>query len=78
MQGEFTSNHDILKKVGVNILKVRTAKNLTIEELSRKSGMDSGLLSNIELGLVDISFTTLLTLGDALEVSPSRILENVA
>ena len=75
MQDKYTSGNKDLEKVGVRILMVREAKNLSNEELSRKSGLDGNLLSRIEQGLEDISFLAFLDLSAALEISPSQLLK---
>ncbi|MGV9295653.1 MULTISPECIES: helix-turn-helix domain-containing protein [Amycolatopsis] len=49
-------------------LRARRSGRFTVEELSARSGVSAGLISQIERGIGNPSFATLLRLANALEV----------
>jgi quercetin dioxygenase-like cupin family protein len=49
-------------------LKARRSGRFTVEELSARSGVSAGLISQIERGIGNPSFATLLRLANALDV----------
>jgi transcriptional regulator with XRE-family HTH domain len=57
---------DILSHLGRNIKTARKLKQLSQLELEILSGIDTGDLSRIENGLVNITFTKLIKLAKAL------------
>jgi Helix-turn-helix. len=59
-----------LQKIGANLLRIRTAKGLTQEELSYRCDVDRAKISKIESGQVNLVVTTLLDLAEGLEVDP--------
>ncbi len=63
-----------LKKLGSNIKRLREAKNLSLRELSYACDIDNSKISKIEKGQINITFTTILQLAKALEISPSELL----
>lgn len=63
-----------LKKLGANIKRLREGKNLSLRELSYACDIDNSKISKIEKGQVNITFTTILQLAKALEISPSELL----
>ncbi len=68
------SDEGNLLKLGLNIKKLREAKGLSFRQLSYACDIDNSKISKIEKGLVNITFTTILQLAKALEVSPSELL----
>jgi Predicted transcriptional regulator with C-terminal CBS domains len=64
-----------LQKIGANLLRIRTAKGLTQEELSYRCDVDRAKISKIESGQVNLVVTTLLDLAEGLEVDPSELLD---
>jgi len=64
-----------LKKLGLNIKKLREAKGLSFRELSYACDIDNSKISKIEKGQINITFTTILQLARALEVTPSELLQ---
>jgi transcriptional regulator with XRE-family HTH domain len=64
-----------LKKLGANIKRLREAKNLSLRELSYECDIDNSKISKIEKGQINITFTTILQLANALEVQPSELLK---
>lgn len=61
-------------EIGSNIKKERERAHLTQEVLSEMIEMGTTNLSDVERGVVGISFTTLLNICEALHVSSDRIL----
>ncbi len=55
--------------IGREIRAFRKRQNITVSELSDKTGLSIGMLSKIENGNTSPSLTTLQTLADALNVS---------
>lgn len=64
-----------LKKLGAKIKRLREAKNLSLRELSYECDIDNSKISKIEKGQINITFTTILQLANALEVQPSELLK---
>ena len=63
-----------LKKLGANIKRLREMKNLSLRELSYACDIDNSKISKIEKGQINLTFTTILQLAKALEISPSELL----
>ncbi|MEO6508798.1 MAG: helix-turn-helix transcriptional regulator [Patescibacteria group bacterium] len=68
------NNKKYLKILGANIKRLRETKNLSLRELSYACDIDNSKISKIEKGQINITFTTLLQLANALEIHPSEIL----
>ena len=64
-----------LKKLGLNIKKIREAKEFSFRKLSYACDIDNSKISKIEKGQINITFTTILQLAKALEVNPSELLQ---
>lgn len=64
-----------LAAIGATIRRSRTGR-FTVKELSRVSGVSAGLISQIERGLGNPSFTTLTRLAYALGLSIGSFFEN--
>lgn len=64
-----------LKKLGAKIKSLRVSKNLSLRELSYACDIDNSKISKIEKGQINITFTTILQLANALEVAPSELLK---
>jgi transcriptional regulator with XRE-family HTH domain len=63
----------LLATVGGQVRVLRKMRNLTIEETGRRSGVSTGLLSQIERGRANPSFSTLAQLAHALGVPIGRL-----
>lgn len=63
--------------LGVRIGYLRRLKGMTQEQLAERAGISMGFLSQIEAPnmVVGISLATLLSIADALELPPSKLLE---
>ncbi len=65
----------MMDDVGKKIKELRTNNNLTLNDLSIKSGLSIGYLSQLERGLTTIAIDTLNNLGQILGVELSYFLE---
>lgn len=66
-----------IASVGREIHKLRKARRLTLEELSRQADVSVGLISQIEHGRGNPSFNTLVQLAHALDTALPRLLLNL-
>jgi transcriptional regulator with XRE-family HTH domain len=64
-----------LKRLGVNIKRLREAKGLSLRELSYECDIDNSKISKIEKGQINITFTTILQLAKALNITPSELVK---
>jgi transcriptional regulator with XRE-family HTH domain len=64
---------DLSGKVGREIRRLRRAGGWTLEELSDRSGISTGLISQVERGLGNPSFSTMVQLAHALGVPVARL-----
>lgn len=64
--------------IGLNVSIQRHVQNLTQEELAEKSGVSKQFICNIECGRAIPSLNTVLSLCDALAVSPNDLLHHSA
>lgn len=60
---------------GKNLLRIRTEKGLSQDEVAARCRVTKGSISVIENGGRNFSFTTLLALAKALEVHPKELLD---
>lgn len=63
-----------LKLLGANIKRLREAKQLSLRDMSYACNIDNSKIAKIEKGQINITFTTILQIADALETNPSEIL----
>ena len=67
----------LLKLIGKRIKKLRLEKNRSLNSFAfNECLITSATLSRVENGLVDLKFTTLIKIANALEIPPSKLLEN--
>ena len=59
--------HPILTTFGLRIRELRTAKNISQEDLALRSGMDRSYVGGVERGERNISLVNIGKLADALE-----------
>jgi transcriptional regulator with XRE-family HTH domain len=60
-----------LKIFGANIKRLREGKQLSLLKMSYACNIDNSKIAKIEKGGVNITFTTLIQLAEALEIHPS-------
>jgi transcriptional regulator with XRE-family HTH domain len=66
---------DIQKKFGDKLRELRTAKNLSQEELGLKSKLHRTYISDIERGERNVSLINIEKIAKALGVSPDQLLK---
>ncbi len=66
---------DDAKKLGENLKKIRTSKNITQTEFAEKLGVDKSFVSNIENGKTNPTLSTITNLAQALGVSTNELLK---
>ena len=59
---------DDAKKLGENLKKIRTKKNITQTELAKTLGVDKSFVSNIENGKTNPTLSTITNLAQTLGV----------
>ncbi len=62
------------KIIGSKIKELRTNKKMTLKELSEKTSLSTGFLSQLERGLTSIATDSLLNIAEALDVELSYFL----
>jgi transcriptional regulator with XRE-family HTH domain len=65
----------INSRVAHNLRLVRSARDLTLDQLAKKSGVSKGMLVQIEQGRTNPSVATLCRIANALGVTVSRFVE---
>ena len=66
---------DDAKKLGENLKKVRTKKNITQTGLAETLGVDKSFVSNLENGKTNPTLSTITNLAQALGVSTKELLK---
>jgi transcriptional regulator with XRE-family HTH domain len=64
---------EVSQSVGIRIRDLRKQKGMTLGEMARRCECSSSLLSQIERGIVNPSFSTLKSIGDALEITLAQL-----
>ncbi|MEO9484205.1 MAG: hypothetical protein ABJG47_12190 [Ekhidna sp.] len=60
--------NDLLKRIGIQVKKIRTLRHLTVNQLSEMSAVDEGLIVQLECGELDCDLVTLFHIADTLGV----------
>ena len=69
---------NILIQFGKNVQKIRLKKNLTLEEVSLKTGINIGYLKKIEKGKAKrVSTKHLFLFAEAFQAKPSSFFKNI-
>jgi transcriptional regulator with XRE-family HTH domain len=66
---------DDAKKLGENLKKIRTKKDITQTQLAEILGVDKSFVSNIENGKTNPTLSTITNLAQALNVSTNELLK---
>lgn len=66
---------DDAKKLGENLKKIRTKKNITQTELAKTLGVDKSFVSIIENGKTNPTLSTITNLAKTLGVSTNELLK---
>lgn len=67
----------ILIDLGASIKAERQKRGVTSERLAYETGISKGNLSEIERGLRDVRFSTLILIAEGLEISLSKLLKDL-
>ena len=65
---------NISSKLGQNMKRIRTKKNMSQGDIARALEVDRGYISNIESGKKNLTLATIQKLADAIGVSASELL----
>lgn len=66
-----------IKAFGSRVVEMRKAKNITQEELVRRTGFDLRQIGRIERGEVNTSISHVFKLAEALEIAPGELFNNI-
>ncbi len=66
---------DDAKKLGENLKRIRTDKNITQTGLAETLGVDKSFVTNIENGKTNPTLSTITNLAQALGVSTNELLK---
>lgn len=70
-------NSELLKLFGQRVRELRLKKDKSLNSFSFNSELlTSATMSRIENGLVDLKFSTLIKIANALEIKPEELLYN--
>lgn len=68
-----TSDSQFLKQFGENLRRLRTERNLTMQQLANKAEIELSQIYRIEKGIINPKLSTIVILAGALEVSPKDL-----
>ena len=63
------------KKLGENLKRIRTEKNISQGDIARSFGVSRGFVSNIENGKTNPTLSTIAKLANAIGVSSDELLK---
>ena len=66
---------DVFAYIGANVYRARVRVGLTQERLAEKAELDLRFLQRVERGKTNLSIATLVSLADALDVTPGSLLK---
>ena len=66
---------NISSKLGQNMKRIRTKKNMSQGDIARALEVDRGYIRNIESGKKNLTLATIQKLADALKVSADELLK---
>jgi len=68
-------NNAVLKALGEKLYQQRKAKKLSLRQLASIADVDYSQIDKIEKGRLNITVITLISIADALEMSPGELLD---
>ncbi len=68
----------MVNEIGFNIKKIRNSKNITLQEVSKKSGLSPGYLSKLERNLNSPTIVNLQKICKALDINMTELLSDLA
>lgn len=66
---------DEAEKLGNNLKRIRTEKNISQGDIARELGVSRGFVSNLENGKTNPTLATISSVADALGVSADELLK---
>ena len=63
------------KKLGKNLKRIRTEKNISQGDIARALGVSRGFISNIENGKTNPTLTTIAKLAKAVGISSDKLIK---
>jgi transcriptional regulator with XRE-family HTH domain len=69
--------HDVAKRFGQRIRKLRAEQKLSQEALAAKADIDRAFLSGIERGVENPTLFTIQAIADALETSVGNLMKGI-
>lgn len=73
----YFSDQEIKKKFGQNLKKLRTAKNLSQEELAFQVGLHRTYIGSVERGERNISLINIVKIAKTLQIPISQLFEEL-
>lgn len=70
-----TRNQEYIDAFGAHVKKLRVAKKLSRETLAAYAGIEVMQIYRIETGKINTTISTLLSIANALEISPKKLLD---
>lgn len=68
-------DQEYIKAFGVNLRKIRNAKNMTMTDLANICGIEYRQVADIELGKINTTISTVKALASALSLTPKDLYE---
>ena len=68
---------EVLRKFGQRLTYLREKQNFTISELAARSGLDPGLIGEIEAGRVDPEISMIVALARGLGVAGGELVDGL-
>jgi len=64
----------LTERLGKNMTRIRTEKNMTQGDIHRETGLDRAYISRVESGLTNPTISNLEKIAKALNVNPDELL----
>lgn len=71
----YYKDEEALRRVGLRIREIRTAKKISQENLANECEIDYSQLNRMELGKVNFNISNLYRIAEALNVDPKDLLD---
>lgn len=75
VQVNYKYNESFCKAFGKNLRKLREKKGISMRQFAVQADMEYSQLSKIERGVVNTTISTVLSLAQALEIEPFKLLD---
>ncbi len=76
IHGAGTADRAFLRRLGLRVKVLRTARRMSQEHLAEAAGLDRSYVSRIERGAHNVTVLTLVRVADVLDVSAGRLLDS--